>query len=658
MGEGETFGRLYYIMILDQLGTTFTFQTFDDKKSKRPELVAMLHGTFTEHRAELTRLNKLGAGIFYTVNETDLQGRQVSNIKRVRALFVDLDTPDINRTFDFYLPPSAVIESSPGKHQCYWFLADELPLSDFRQFQKALAEMLGGDPKIIDLPRVLRVPGFLHQKNEPFRVREALNTGKRYAYQELKHWIIGDDPVTESRPADPVDKITPHIADDPDALTELTSLLDRLAQAGEGERNNTLNLVAYGAYGLWRAGRLAKDFITTELLAVALDIGLEEAEALTTMRSARKKAVPVYNDLDMLPELPKPSKDAPTFGLQMARGSDLSIRATRWLWDGWLARGEMHILGGAPSTGKTTITLSMAATMSTGGRWPDDSICIQRNVVIWSGEDSFETTLGPRLIKSGANLNNIYFIQGVLDASGKRPFDPAKDMKYLHEKMAAIGNIGLLIVDPIISAVSGDSHKNNEVRRGLQPLCDLGRAFNCAVVGITHLTKGTQGKDPVERLTGSIAFGALARVVFMAVKTVDADNNVSRIFVRAKSNIGKDDGGFNYELHLGLVPGHPEINTTSVQWGDWIDGHARDILGDSEQSNEDRSSLDDAKQFLRGYLEDGPRDSKSVLAEARRVQISRSTLQRARMQLKIKVSKHGFTKGAGWQWEFPFEPIS
>ena len=643
-------------MILDQLGTNFTFQTFDDKKSKRPELVSMLHGTFEQHKDELTRLNKLGAGIFYTVNETDLQGRQVDNIKRVRALFVDLDTPDINRQFDFYLPPSAVIESSPGKHQCYWFLADELPLAEFRQFQKALAEMLGGDPKIIDLPRVLRVPGFYHNKNEPFLVRELLNTGKRHSCQELKNWIIGDD-LVESKVTNPA-TIIPHAVDDPDALTELTSLLDRLAQAGEGERNNTLNLIAFRAYGLWRAGRLSKDYITSELLAVAMDIGLEEDEALTTMRSARKKAVPVHNDLDMLPPLPKPPKDAPGFGLQMARGSDLSIRATRWLWDGWLARGEMHILGGAPSTGKTTITLSMAATMSIGGRWPDGSICIQRNVVIWSGEDSFETTLGPRLIKSGANLDNIYFIQGVLDASGKRPFDPAKDMKYLQEKMAAIGNIGLLIVDPIISAVSGDSHKNNEVRRGLQPLCDLGRAFNCAVVGITHLTKGTQGKDPVERLTGSIAFGALARLVFMAVKTMDDDHNVSRVFMRAKSNIGKDDGGFNYELHLGPVPTHPDIHTTSVQWGDWVDGHARDILGDSEQSNEDRSSLDEAKQFLRDYLEDGPRDSKSVLSESRKQQISRTTLHRAKGQLKVKITKHGFGKGGGWQWEIPLDPIS
>lgn len=645
-------------MILDHLGTTFTFQTFDDKKSKKPELVAMLHGTFIEYKDELTRLNKLGAGIFYTVNETDLQGRQVDNVKRVRALFVDIDTPDINRQFDFYLPPSAVIESSPGKHQCYWFLADDLPLADFRQFQKALAEMLGGDPKIIDLPRVLRVPGFLHQKGEPFQVRELISTGKRYTCRELKNWIIGDDPVTESRPADPVDKTIQHTVDDPDALTELSALLDRLAQAGEGERNNTLNLVAYKAYGLWRAGRLAKDFITSELLTVAIDIGLEEDEALTTMRSARKKAVPIYNDLDMLPEMPKPTKDVPSFGLQMARGSDLSIRATRWLWDGWLARGEMHILGGAPSTGKTTITLSMAATMSTGGRWPDGSICIQRNVVIWSGEDSFETTLGPRLIKSGANLDNIYFIQGILDASGKRPFDPAKDINYLREKMAAIGNIGLLIVDPIISAVSGDSHKNNEVRRGLQPLCDLGRAFNCAVVGITHLTKGTQGKDPVERLTGSIAFGALARVVFMAVKMVDDDNRVSRIFVRAKSNIGKDDGGFNYELHLGPVPTHPEIHTTSVQWGDWIDGHARDILGDSEQSNEDRSSLDEAKQFLRDYLEDGPRDSKSVMQAARQASVSARDLKRAKVSLKVKAVRHGFGPGGGWRWEIPLDPIT
>ena len=45
------------------------------------------------------------------------------------------------------------------------------------------------------------------------------------------------------------------------------------------------------------------------------------------------------------------------------------------------------------------------------------------------------------------------------------------------------GEIKLLIVDPIVSAVAGDSHKNAEVRRGLQPLVDAGQKMGAAVLG-------------------------------------------------------------------------------------------------------------------------------------------------------------------------------
>ena len=40
---------------------------------------------------------------------------------------------------------------------------------------------------------------------------------------------------------------------------------------------------------------------------------------------------------------------------------------------------------------------------------------------------------------------------------------------------------------------------------------DFAKASDIAVLGIGHLTKGTAGKDPLERLNGSGAFGRLAR---------------------------------------------------------------------------------------------------------------------------------------------------
>jgi hypothetical protein len=47
------------------------------------------------------------------------------------------------------------------------------------------------------------------------------------------------------------------------------------------------------------------------------------------------------------------------------------------------------------------------------------------------------------------------------------------------------------MIDPIISAIGGDSNKATDVRRALQVVVDFAQEFNCAVVGITHFSKGT-----------------------------------------------------------------------------------------------------------------------------------------------------------------------
>lgn len=85
-------------------------------------------------------------------------------------------------------------------------------------------------------------------------------------------------------------------------------------------------------------------------------------------------------------------------GVMLTCGADLTPEPISWLWPGWLAQGKLHILAGAPGQGKTTIAQSFAATITTGGRWPDGQWCKPGNVLIWSGEDDPADTLLPRLL--------------------------------------------------------------------------------------------------------------------------------------------------------------------------------------------------------------------------------------------------------------------
>lgn len=306
-----------------------------------------------------------------------------------------------------------------------------------------------------------------------------------------------------------------------------------------------------------------------------------------SVRPTTPQEIGLQRAATMRPVPASPNDTACDFGgafVSIVRGDTITPELIRWLWPGWLARGKPHVWAGAAGTGKTTLALAAAATVTTGGRWPDGRNAELGDVLIWSGEDDPADTLVPRLLAMGADVSRIHFVGNVHDSRGMRSFDPSSDVKLLSERFADCGDVALLIVDPIVSAVSGDSHKNTEVWRHLQPLVDLAALHDCALIGITHYSKGTSGRDPLDRVTGSLAFGALPRIVLGTAKPTEA--GASRRLVRAKSNIGPDGGGFEYDLDQVDVPGRPGLYASRVLWGSPIEGTARDLLAAVETEPE------------------------------------------------------------------------
>ena len=334
----------------------------------------------------------------------------------------------------------------------------------------------------------------------------------------------------------------------------------------------------------------------------------------------------------------------------LLNGADLTPEPVRWLWSGWLALGKLHILAGAPGQGKTTIALAFAATVTNGGHWPDGTRCEPGKILIWSGEDDPADTLLPRLLAAGADRSNCYFVSGTRIDGEVQPFDPARDMAALETQAQRIGGVKLLVVDPVVSAVTGDSHKNTEVRRALQPLVDLACRLDAAMVGISHFSKGGAGSDPASRVVGSIAFTAVARVVLVAAKVKGNEGEDRRILARGKSNIGPDEGGFEYSIEQAEpIPG---IHASYVRWGQSVEGSARDLFADPEVDSVGKGSVSaqaEAEEFLVQLLKDGPSPTKHVEAEAKAAGISWSTVRRASDALGIKKRKLQNV----WYWERP-----
>jgi hypothetical protein len=339
--------------------------------------------------------------------------------------------------------------------------------------------------------------------------------------------------------------------------------------------------------------------------------------------------------------------------ITLVQCSTIEAKPITWLWNGFIPQGKLTLLAGAGGTGKSTLAFNFAATVSNAGAWPDGSRCNDAsNVLVWSSEDDAADTITPRLMAVGANLSKCGIISGAIDENGMRcPFDAARDMEQLREATQQIGKVSLLIIDPIVTAVTGDMHKANDVRRSLQCIVDFAAATNCAVLGITHFAKGTAGKNSAERVIGSQAFAALARMVLVAAKEEESDR---RVFTRAKSNNSIDTGGFNYsieaiELQSGIV-------ATRVIWGESLEGSSRSILAKVEGDvKEDGEKLRAAKQFLIEMLTNGSAPAKELLKYAREgYGISEDTLRRAYKEIGTKPARVGFGSNGAWMWALPF----
>lgn len=190
-------------------GQIFTFQTFDDdhdrdkarRASTRPSgrargspYASILHGTIEAAWKRLVMLNSNGAGIFVTVSKTDGKGRKFENVYNVpnaiRAVWCEDDDTGPKRD-NWPIQPHIAVESSPGKFHYYW-LVDGMDHSQFQAVMRHMVRVHGSDPNAMDITRVLRLPGTLHQK----RNKEKGQNGTPF----LVHLV--DDPL-DSAPYEP-----------------------------------------------------------------------------------------------------------------------------------------------------------------------------------------------------------------------------------------------------------------------------------------------------------------------------------------------------------------------------------------------------------------------------------------------------------------------
>lgn len=170
-----------FLKMIDPEVNSFCFRQLPDNKMTRVRPVN-LDGETKEVLPRLQRANSAGGGAFVVVNEG---GQKDDDITRVRAVFADTDGAPVEPIVDA-LEPHMVVETSPEKYHVYW-LVEDFPLDQFKPVQLAIATQFGTDESVINLSRVMRMPGFYHNKNQPFLSRlTVLKPGlPRYTLNEV-----------------------------------------------------------------------------------------------------------------------------------------------------------------------------------------------------------------------------------------------------------------------------------------------------------------------------------------------------------------------------------------------------------------------------------------------------------------------------------------
>jgi hypothetical protein len=336
--------------------------------------------------------------------------------------------------------------------------------------------------------------------------------------------------------------------------------------------------------------------------------------------------------------------------------AEVAPQPIAWLWWKRIALGKLNLIAGQPGLGKSQVTALLAAVVSTGGKWPDGSAAPLGNVVFVCCEDDAADTIVPRLDAAGADRSRIHLLDWVLlPGKDREPqqclFDLGRDIEALRALANAIGDVKLIVIDPI-SAYLGrlDSHNNSDVRSALAPLQNLAAEIGAAVVLVSHLNKGAADGAAISRVSGSGAFVAACRSAWFVAK--HPQDETRRIFTPLKNNIGNDREGFAYAIEGVELPNG--ISTSKVVFDPTpIEISAEDALQTSRDDNDDAGAIGDAKSFLLQLLKDGPKAVKYIFKEAKAANVSEITLRRAKARLKIEATKSEMT--GGWVWSLPAE---
>jgi hypothetical protein len=338
---------------------------------------------------------------------------------------------------------------------------------------------------------------------------------------------------------------------------------------------------------------------------------------------------------------------------------ELEESAVTWLWQDRLVANAINILEGDPETGKSLLTLDLAARFTRGRPMPGSTTPrMPGGVVLVCAEDDVETTIMRRLRAADGDHSKVATVQLKRDEySGQVvplmiPEDLhriEKDARRLRERRG-VEDV-LLIVDPI-SAYLGERINtaiDASVRRALTPLAEMASRVKVTVLMVRHLNKSGDMKA-LYRGGGSIGFTGAARAVYACSEHPQIKDLV--VMARVKNNYTKRDRrSWTYRV----MPWSRDKDIPVVEWDRVVELSADELLSKPD-GRKNPAGREEAKRVLREIMKHGPVDSKKGEAGMKQAGFGKRLIEVAKEALNV-VSRPVY-KDDGFQidrWEWAYE---
>ncbi len=302
----------------------------------------------------------------------------------------------------------------------------------------------------------------------------------------------------------------------------------------------------------------------------------------------------------------------------------IKSKKIEWLWYPYIPYGKITIVQGDPGEGKTTVVLSIIASLSNGEALPFTNKKFQAVSIYQNAEDDNSDTIKPRLENHKANCDNVCFIE---KDNGLLYMDDDSIEKAIIESKAK-----LLVLDPIQAYIGEnvDMNRANVIRPRMTKLKETAEKTGCAIVLIGHMNKNSAGKASYRSL-GSIDISAAARSVLVVGK-LNKTSDV-RVLAQLKNNLAPKGKAISFKIKDGVLEWLSEYDISADEL---LSGNATGV-----------SKMFLAEDFLRIQLENGIQSAKYLIEEAEEQGISERTLKKAKSNLSIRSVK----KNGCWYWK-------